>query len=172
MSIRDDCIKHKILVQKYATKQSNAMIADIRSLVVLSPDYSSHKLALQFDSIINKQLNELTEFAKYESRFNAKLYSKYLKKQVDAVPIDVSIVVSIKMGLALHEPAELISTCMQNYRNNRINDIEQAKKDAVTLQQDNLETIKDLIYGKFSSQARALITTAINAISLNVRTMF
>ncbi len=173
MTIKQDCLKHKMLIQKYGIKESNTFIKDLRKTLIPLVKIGFRKETAQVEliKIVESQYNRFIEFANYEAKWNAKLYSKYTKQSHKPILITWDIILKLKFPLSLHTDAVSLKESFDSFVNSKLKYMFQLRSDAQVANKDPLVILEEAINGLFSSQARVLITSAINCIAMNARVL-
>lgn len=156
MSIKNDLIKHKILIQKFAVRQSEIFTKSFKGLMQVD----KQSLNEGFNNILTDTYQHFTIFANYESKFYANILSRYLDKQINRVIIEREDILSIPLPLALKSDVKTLQESFIIFKDKKIVQI---------FREDNPENLKNLFDGMFTMQSKSMITTAINAITGNVR---
>lgn len=174
MTIRNDLLRHKILVQKYALNQANKFIKDLKLHLrpLVKSGFRSEELEQVLNDIVKRQFQQFEDFANYESRFYAKILSKYTKRKISAIEVDAVKISQMKLPLVRGESPDTFSDVFNRFKINKIQDIIQVVMDNQVLNKDYKQDLNNYFNGRLAIQSKSLIITSINCIAGNVRLLF
>lgn len=162
-----------MLIQKYATKEANTFIKDLRKVLVpiVKTGFRKEIVQRELYKIIEAQYNRFLKFAIYESKWNAKLYSMYLKQEQKPAMVTKNMILNLRFPLSLHTQADSLQNSFDRFVEGKLKYMFQLKSDATVLNKDPAQVLEEAIIGVFSTQMRTLVTSAINCIAMNARVL-
>lgn len=179
MSIEDDIIKHKILLQRLTGAQASIMLSVVKqaeklAIKAINAGVTNFKeLKIKVDKLIKSSIDEsisaLVDIAEYEEKFVKKLLKKH-KKEVTTEDLALAaIIASLLMPTSLNKEGLKIKKSYEKLASEQTNDIIQLLRDTVTKKaSDRVDSINMLVNGKISTQTKTLAGTSINRVSTAV----
>ncbi len=187
MSLLDDMTKHRIFVQRLAGTECNSIAEQLKVLQKVAKQQISKSTAGLGATLRNTVKNmskigieNMTDIAVYESKFSAKVFSKYF--DIDIIPVDEKSlqsalkktnmalnVVKNKTGgvISVNENAKRksVEVAYKQFGQKKAAELTQIIKDAQLNKLTASETAKlidERVAGLFTTQARTLAATAVN----------
>ncbi len=186
MSLYDDLIKHKMLVQKYAKKQANELKKEMKVLQEMVEkqirlygylnirQIAALKKAMEknIEPIVKEQFKKLTEFYNYEARFSAKVLKKDKKvKEVLVVPEPKpKQIEKAQVAFTLNKPPVQLKKAYTQFVQKKIDQTVQILRDAEVQKQDPSDGIRNLFLGLVAVQSFILVGNAVNTTMNEART--
>lgn len=173
MSLRDDLIRHQILLMRLVKTQAKVTKKFLQNaeLIVLkaveNKDYKllSKNLVENFKLMPTKALGLLTQLAAYEAEFVQKKIKKY-KKEVTEVAQEVLVttLLNSKFKVSLDRKPDTLINHYKTFAATKIQQYKQIVRDSIALDLDEDETeekVTEKTTGLFSTQNLALAGIAV-----------
>ncbi len=188
MSVYDDLIKHKILLNKYSKGQSRKFLKVLvqrKDVVIKSireygvPGYRDSKelkdlLKPGIDRVVNYQLEQLKTFYKYEQRFASKLLQKNAGLEEPLVKPAASLadIGGLKVPFSLYKEPVSVEDAYTSFTNKVLDKTFQIVNDGAvqSLSKDEvISNLENLFAGLIKTQGYSLISNTIAGVSGQVR---
>ena len=145
-------------------------MSEIKKLYKLG--FSKPALETAFDKLVDNQLQRLLDFGVYESKFYAKVLTKYLKKDVKPQSVIKNNLLAWPLPLGLRTQVKSVGQSYEIFKHKKIVQIIQAVNDAQIQKRDAKGALDEIFAGLFTAQAKALVTTSVHCVCGNVRMLF
>ena len=184
MSIYDDLIKHKILINKYSKSQARSYLADLKEIKkavkyhieksgVTSSKSLKESLKNGVEAITKAQINKLQTFYDYEQKFAVKLFNKHSDQEVlNTLSVTRKDISALDVPFSLFKAPVSVEDAYTSYTNKVIDKTFRLVSDAEvngTSKTDLLASINDLYNGLVKTQSDSLALNLINGVSGMVR---
>lgn len=149
VALKDDILKHTILIQRLVPKAVKTLVADIKNKT-------------------NKAELLLEQFISYEIKFNNNLMKKH-----NIQPGNTKIkLADVMIKVDKYQPPIKLKTAITDFKRSKKRQIKQIERDNVTKdlnKKDGAKVIKDFTEGLIAYQVYALYKSSLNTISNSVR---
>ncbi len=188
MSLSDDMTKHRVFVQRLANLEAESIKAQIAELhrmakKLLEDGTEGHKLKAALRQTVRKMpeigLSNMTDFAEYESKFSAKLMTRYLKTEITPVDAEFLRVSLIKTNIGLNNvhihkgkllvdeaaKSKSLSVAYSQFARRKADEVSQIISDGLlkaTPRDEIFALMDDKRLGLHRAQAETLARTAVN----------
>lgn len=169
MSLKDDFIKHQILIQRLTPKFSNIIKKPLKKAIDIAKKSTSvpelrNKLYTTLNPIIQDSVNAYNDLLNYEVKFTQKVLQKYSEEEIKLASID-AVEATKDFSTSLNKAPATLKNTIKKFVDVKTNDIMQTWKDEDVqgkTQEEKGHSVRNIVLGLMAVQAVALTRTAIN----------
>jgi len=179
MSLRNDLSKHQVFLQRLTGTEYKSIMSYLEQLQKtagkhLDANLADKELKQALRSVTkgmkDTAIQNMTDFAEYESKFSAKTISKYTEDALEAVDADKLKKALTTNNMAVNANVEKgtkksLDTAYKQFAQRKADEITQVIKDGrvLGLAADEIkDSVAARVLGLQSTQARSLAATAVN----------